>query len=308
MLSCGTAAAQDYPTKLIRIIVPFPPGGSVGIISRAVGDSMAAAWGQPVIVDSKPGAGGILATDYVAKSQPDGHTLLFATANVTINAALYKKIPYDTERDLVPVAQMITVPNVIVVRGDLPVTTLQEFIALAKKEPGKLNYSSGGSGSFPHLAFELLKQRAEIDVTHVPFKGNAPALTALLTKDVDVMSSNIADILPHTDTGLLRPLAVTGITRSETLPAIPTVAEAGFPDFATEGWMGIFAPRGTPPAIVDKLNRQIVAALHSDLIGGVLKSQGFGLIGNTPAEFAAFVHKDLELWARAVQISGATAD
>jgi tripartite-type tricarboxylate transporter receptor subunit TctC len=307
-LGASTASAQDYPVRPIRIVLPFAPGGAVDIISRMLGEKMTMAWGQPVIVDGKPGAGGIIATNAVAKSAGDGYTLLMTTANLTINPSLHKQLPYDTQRDLAPVVSMIGIPNVIVVRADLPVHNLAELIALAKREPGKLNYASPGTGTFPHLAFELFKKRAGIDVVHLPYKGAAPALLALLSKDVDIVSTNISDVLPHIASGAVRPLAVTSAIRSKTLPNVPTVAEAGIPDFEAAGWMGILAPAGTPKPVIDKLNRQIVDSLKSQDMTTMLVDQGFDMIAGTPEEFTAFIAKDIPRWAEAVKISGATAD
>jgi len=308
LLSATTAFAQNYPTKPIRVIVPFPPGGSVGVIARMIGEKLTAAWGQPVIVEPKPGAGGTLATEAVTKAAPDGHTIMMATANVAINPSLYKKLSFDTEKDLAPIGQIIMVPNVIVAHTDLPAKSIADLIALAKKEPGKLNYSQAGTGSFPHLAFELFKLKAGVDITAIPYKGNAPALLALLAKDVDVMPSNIGDVLEHIKEGKLRALAVTGATRSPQLPDVPTLAEAGVKDYAAVGWMGFFAPAKTPAAIVDKLNRGIIDAIKSPDIEKLLVSQGFDIATNSPQEFERFVKEDIKRWAEAVKASGATAD
>lgn len=307
-LSSATGLAQEYPSKPIRIVVPFPPGGQVGVVSRTLGDKLIAAWGQPVIVDSRPGAGGIIAADAVAKSPNDGYTLLLSTANVAINPSLYKKIPYDTEKDLTPIVRMIAVPNVLVVRADLPATNLAELIDLAKKQPGKLNYSSAGSGTFPHLAFELFKMQAAVDIAHIPYKGAAPALLAVLAKDVDIVSTNYADVLPHIAAGKVRAIALTSSSRSRVLPNVPTIAEAGIPGFEAVGWMAVFAPGSTPKPIVDKLNRQIIDAIKSSDFNAMLVGQGFDLIADTPEEFAVFLHKDIARWAQAVKVSGATAD
>jgi tripartite-type tricarboxylate transporter receptor subunit TctC len=307
-MAIAPALAQDYPNKSLRMVTPFPPGGSVGVLGRMLGDRLTTAWGQPVIVEPKPSAGGLLATDIVAKSPPDGYNILMVTANLTISASLYKKLPYDTVKDLAPITQMISVPNVVVVRSDLSVNNLQELIAYAKKEPGKLNYSSGGSGSFPHLAMELLKHQAGIDLAHIPYKGNAPALLGLLAKDVDLMSTNIGDVVPHIQAGKVRPIAVMSAVREPTLPNVPTVAEQGFPGFEASGWMGMLAPAGTPKPIIDKLNKELVAALRSEEMSKFLANQGFSVIANSPGEFAAFLPKDLKRWADAVKYSGATAD
>jgi tripartite-type tricarboxylate transporter receptor subunit TctC len=304
----STASAQDYPVKPIRIILPFAPGGAVDLISRVLGEKMNKAWGQPVVVDGKPGAGGIIAATAVAKSPGDGYTLLMTTANLTINPSLHKDLPYDTQQDLVPVVRMFDVPNVIVVRSDLPIHNLGELIALAKSKPGKLNYSSPGIGTFPHLAFELFKKQTEIDIAHIPYKGAAPALMAVLAKDVDMVSTNISDVMPYIASGNMRPLAVTSASRSTVLPDVPTIAEAGVSGFEAVGWMGLLAPAGTPKPIIEKLNRQIVDSLKGHDMTTLMVGQGFELKADTPEEFRAFIAKDIPRWAEAVKISGATAD
>jgi tripartite-type tricarboxylate transporter receptor subunit TctC len=302
------SSAEDYPTRPIRIVLPFAAGGAVDIISRLLGEKMTAAWGQPVIVDAKPGAGGIVAANLVAKSPADGYTLLMMTANLTINPSLHRDLPYDTERDLAPVAELVGVPDVIVVRADVPAHNLAELIALAKSKPGKLNYASPGVGTFPHLAFELFKKQAGIDIVHIPYKGAAPATMAMLAKEVDVMSTNISDVRAHIESGAMRALAVTSATRSKALPDVPTIAESGLAGFEAAGWMGLLAPAGTPKAVIDKLNRQIVDSVKAESMSKMLVSQGFDVMTSSPEDFAAFIARDIPRWAEAVKISGATVD
>jgi tripartite-type tricarboxylate transporter receptor subunit TctC len=304
----GGAAADDYPSRLIRIIVPFQPGGAVNIIARLFGDALHSAWGKPVIVDPKPGAGGVLASQLLVQSAPDGYTLMMATANVAIDASLYKDISFDTEKDLVTIAQVVAIPSVIVVKKDLPVKTFGDLIDLAHKKPGKLNYSSGGNGSLPHLVVELLKAKTSMDIVHIPYKGNAPALLALLGGDVDLMDSNIPDVMPYINDGRFRPLAVTGSTRSASLPDVPTVDEIAVPGFKTVGWLGFFAPRGTPNEIVQKLSAQIGAALKTPIIADFLARQGFEVLYSTPEQFAKTLHEDIEYYALAVKVSGAVPE
>jgi tripartite-type tricarboxylate transporter receptor subunit TctC len=300
--------AEDYPTRPIRIVLPFAAGGAVDIISRLLGEKMTAAWGQPVIVDAKPGAGGIVAANLVAKSPADGYTLLMMTANLTINPSLHRDLPYDTERDLAPVAELVGVPDVIVVRADVPAHNLAELIALAKSKPGKLNYASPGVGTFPHLAFELFKKQAGIDIVHIPYKGAAPATMAMLAKEVDVMSTNISDVRAHIESGAMRALAVTSATRSKALPDVPTIAESGLAGFEAAGWMGLLAPAGTPKAVIDKLNRQIVDSVKAESMSKMLVGQGFDVMTSSPEDFAAFIARDIPRWAEAVKISGATVN
>jgi tripartite-type tricarboxylate transporter receptor subunit TctC len=302
------SSAEDYPTRPIRIVLPFAAGGAVDIISRLLGEKMTAAWGQPVIVDAKPGAGGIVAANLVAKSPADGYTLLMMTANLTINPSLHRDLPYDTERDLAPVAELVGVPDVIVVRADVPAHNLAELIALAKSKPGKLNYASPGVGTFPHLAFELFKKQAGIDIVHIPYKGAAPATMAMLAKEVDVMSTNISDVRAHIESGAMRALAVTSATRSKALPDVPTIAESGLAGFEAAGWMGLLAPAGTPKAVIDKLNRQIVDSVKAESMSKMLVGQGFDVMTSSPEDFAAFIARDIPRWAEAVKISGATVN
>ena len=300
--------ADDYPVRPIRIVLPFAPGGAVDIISRMLGEKMTAAWGQPVIVDSKPGAGGIVATNVVAKSPGDGCTLLMTTANLTINPSRHKELPYDTQRDLVPIAEMIGIPDVIVVRADVPAHNLAELIALAKSKPGKLNFASPGVGTFPHLAFELFKKQAGINIVHIPYKGAAQANVAMLAKEVDVMASNISDVRQFIESGAMRPLAVTSAKRANALPDVPTIAESGFSGFEAVGWMGLVAPAGTPKPVIDKLNRQIVESLKAEDMTKMLVTQGFDMMTGSPEDFAAFIARDIPRWAEAVKTSGATVN
>jgi tripartite-type tricarboxylate transporter receptor subunit TctC len=308
VLAVGGAAAQDYPARPIRLIVPFAPGGAVNILGRLFGDAIYAAWGKPVIVDPKPGAGGVLASELLVQSPPDGYTLMLATANVAIDATLYKKLTFNTEKDLVPIGQIVAIPSVIVARDDLPVKTLGELVDLAHKKPGKLNYSSGGSGSPPHLAIELLKAQTNTDIVHIPYKGNAPALLALLAKEVDLMDTNIPDVMAYIKAGTLRPLAVTSTARLASLPDVPTVAELLGTDYKAVGWLGFFAPRSTPNEIVQKLSKQIELALKTPTIATFLATQGFDVLFSTPEQFAKTLHEDIEHYGLAVKISGASAD
>ena len=307
-LASGAATAQQYPTKPISLLIPFPPGGSADVMARLVGTKLSEAWGQPVVVESKPGAGGIIASAQLAKSAPDGYTLMMATANVTINPSLYKSLPFDTEKAFAPIIQAISVPNVFVVRSNLPAKDLREFIALAKAQPGKLNYGGAGNGTFPHLIVELFKDHVGIDVVNVPFKGNAPALIAILRGDVDLLATNISDALPHLKSGKLRALAVTSEQRLPSLPDVPTMQQAGVPGFHAIGWMGFFAPAGTPAPIVRQLNGKIGEVLRTPEMASFLEKQGFGVIAGSPEQFQAFLKEDLERWARAVKVSGAKAE
>ena len=307
-LACGTAAAQDFPSKPIRIVVPFPPGGSADVLARTIGIRLSSALGQPVVVDNKPGAGGILGADTVAKSPADGHTLLFANTNIAINPSLYKTLPYDTAAALAPVLLMVTVPNLLLVADNVKATSLSELISLAKSQPGALNYASAGTGTFPHLAVELFKLRAGIAMTHIPYKGAAPALNALLGKEVQVLSNDLVTAVPHVKAGKLRALAITGGTRSPVMPDVPTMAEAGLKDYLAVGWQGIMVPAGTPTTTIARLNAEINKALSDPALRSNLSGQGLEVVGGSAQEFADFVRRDTERWRAAVEASGAKVD
>ena len=264
--AAAAADAQDkYPSKVVRLIVPFAAGGSTDIVARALGQELSKLIGQPVIVENKPGAGGTIGSDYVAKSPPDGYTLLLGTVSTHAAAmSLYEKLPYDPLRDFTPITEIATIPNLVVVNAaSVPVQTLAELVQLAKKEPGKLTFASNGSGTSNHLATELLKTTAGIDIVHVPYKGSGPALNDLLAGHVSMMLDVVMTSYQYVKAGRLKALAVTGSTRSPLLPDVPTVAEQGFPGFEAIVWFGVLAPAKTPPAIVEYLNKQLVAAINS---------------------------------------------
>src|SRR5512144_2335881 len=267
LLVAGFAAgawAQDYPTKPIRIVVPFPPGGATDLLARAVAQRLTEKWGQAVLVDNRPGAGGNIGSELVAKSAPDGYTLEMGTVGThSINASLYAKMPYDHVKDFVPIILVAGVPNVLVVNPALPVNSVQELVAYAKANPGKLNFASSGNGTSIHLSGELFKVMAGVQMTHVPYKGSAPALQDLIGGQVQLMFDNLPPSLPQIKAGKLRALAVTTATRSPALPDLPTIAESGLPGFEASSWFGIVAPAGTPPAIVAKLNAEVAKWLAS---------------------------------------------
>lgn len=308
LVACSCAAAQDFPGKPLRFVVPFPPGGSADILARTVGDKLAAALGQPVIVENRPGAGGIVGAETVAKSAPDGHTLLFANTNIAINPSLYKSLPYDTAKAFAPVILMVSVPNLLLVAEDVPANSLADLIALAKASPGKLNYASAGNGTFPHLAIELFKLHAGISLTHIPYKGAAPALNALLAKEVQVLSNDLLNALSHVKAGKVKALAITGTARSPAIPEIPTMAEAGLKDYAAVGWQGVMVPAGTPAAVVARLNAEIDKALKEPALRDRLTAQGLEVVGGSVQRFADFARRDTERWRGAVAASGAKID
>ena len=308
IVATSTAVAQNYPTRPIRIVVPFPPGGLTDILAREVGQKLSASWGQPVVVDNRPGAGGIPGAEIVANAPADGYTVLLANTNLAINPSLYRSLPYDTVATFVPVVQAISVPNLLVVPANSPARTLRDLIDLAKARPGKLNYASAGNGTFPHLAVEMFKMYAGVNVVHIPYKGAAPAMNAILAKEVDLLSNDIPGALPHIKAGTVRALAITSRTRSPSVPDVPTVAESGVNGYEAVGWQGFMVRTGTPQSVVDALSTQIVAALKSPDLNAKLVAQGVDVVASTPAEFAAFFAQDMERWAKTVKASGARAD
>lgn len=308
LLGGGAAQAQDFPTKPLRLVVPFPPGGSADVLARTIGARLTEAMGQPVVVENKPGAGGILGADTVAKAPADGHTLLFANTNIAINPSLYKSLPYDTSSAFAPVVLMVQVPNLLLVAEDVKASNVGELIALAKASPDKMNYASAGNGTFPHLAVELFKLQAGVAITHVPYKGAAPALNALLAKEVQVLSNDLVNAVQHVKTGKVRALAITGSKRSPVMPEVPTMAEAGLKDYVAVGWQGIMVPAGTPTSVIARLNSEINKALADPALRGNLSAQGLDVVGGTAQQFADFVRNDTARWRSAVEASGAKVD
>ncbi|MEO8523427.1 MAG: tripartite tricarboxylate transporter substrate binding protein [Caldimonas sp.] len=304
----ATGIAQSWPTKPIRLVVPFPPGGSADVLARLVGSKLATRLAQPVIVDNRAGAGGILGADAVAKAPADGHTLLFANTNIAINPSLYKQLPYDTTTAFAPVVLMVYVPNLFLVRADAPYKTLRDFVEAAKARPGALNYASAGNGTFPHLAVEMFKEKSGVSITHVPYKGAAPALNALLAGEVDLLSNDLVNAMQHVKAGKLRPLAITSTTRSPIAPDVPTMAEAGIKDFQALAWQGIMAPAGTPQGVITQLNAEINRVLAEPATRDFLLSQGLQVAGGTAQQFGDFIQASTEAWRSAVKASGATAD
>ena len=302
-------AQADYPSKPIRLVVPFPPGGTTDILARAVAQKLTEDWHQQVIVDNRPGAGGNIGADLVAKSAPDGYTLLMGTIGTqAINPSLYARMPYDAQKDFAPVILVAGVPNVLEVNPALPVHTVQELIAYAKANPGKLNFASSGNGTSIHLSGELFKSMTGVQMTHVPYKGSAPALADLAGGQVQLMFDNLPSSLGLIKGGKLRAIAVTSAQRSPALPDIPTIAESGLPAYEATAWFGVLAPAKTPPAIVDKLNAAIGAWLSSPEGKDKLASQGAAAAGGSAADFTRFIASETTKWAKVVKASGAHID
>jgi tripartite-type tricarboxylate transporter receptor subunit TctC len=305
VLAAPASAADPYPSRPVRIVVPFPAGGPADALARMVGDKLQAALGQPVVVDNRPGAGGNIGLELVAKSPPDGHTLALAPAgNLTVNPSLYRNVPYDVSRDFAPVTVIAAVPNVLVVNAQVPAKDVGELIAYAKANPRKLNYASPGPGSGAHLAGELLKSSAGIEMVHVPFNGIAPAVTAVVGGDVQVMFAGSTSAMPHVATGKLRALGVASPRRMVSTPALRTLDESGLPGFDVTSWYSIVAPAATPPAVVERLQKEIARALDAPDVRAKLASLGAEPVGNTPAEFAAMIGSESAKWGKIVRDAG----
>jgi len=309
-LVSGVARAEDYPSRPIRFVVPYPPGGPLDIMARAIGQKLAQTWGQPVVVDNRAGAGGNIGADLVAKSAPDGYTLLMgAVATHAINPTLYGKLPYDPVRDFTPVALVAQVPNVLVVNPAVPAKSVRELIELARAKPGSLNFGSGSTGSTGHLAGELFKTMAGVQMAHIPYKGGSPAMADLLAGQVQLMFDNLANALPNVKAGRLRALAVTTQKRSPFMPDLPTIAESGLPGFDLTTWFGVMLPAGTPPGIVARLNAEIVRGLSAPDMRERLAAMGAQPpADNTPENFTAFIRAEAARYARVVRDSGARVD
>jgi tripartite-type tricarboxylate transporter receptor subunit TctC len=305
----GEAAAQGYPTKAIRIVAPSTPGDAPDVIARLLAEKLSIALGQQVIVDNRPGAGGVVGSEVVAKAAPDGYTLIMGNAGSHgINAAVYSKLPYDIQRDFAPVSLIAVAPNIFVVNPQLPVTTMPEFIAYAKARPGQLAYASGGNGSSSHMSMELLKSMAGIDLIHVPYKGSSPALTDVVAGQDAVMSVNMPPAVPLVKAGKLRALAVTTRTRSPLMPDVPTVAESGLPGYETVAWFGVLAPAGTPKEIVNHLSVEIAKIARSPEMRERLTSLGAEPVASTPDEFAAVIARDIAKWTALSKSVGIKVD
>jgi tripartite-type tricarboxylate transporter receptor subunit TctC len=304
-LCCAQAAAQTaYPTRSVRFIVPSAPGGGTDIIARAIAIKLSEAFGQQFVVDNRPGAGQMIGIELAARSQPDGHTILMTASTLAINPVMYKKVPYDPVKDFAPITQAASLPNVVVVHPSLHVKSVAELVAYAKQHPGQLNFASAGIGTSPQMSIELLKSMAGIDMVHVPYKGTAPGVVDLLAGQVLVMAPNVLTALPHIKAGKMRALAVTSSKRSEALPDVPTVAEAGLAGYDSTQWYGVLAPAGTSRAIILRLHDAIVRALGDPEVGKRLAADGAEPVGSSPEGFAAFIKSEGEKWAKVAQAAG----
>jgi tripartite-type tricarboxylate transporter receptor subunit TctC len=298
-----SAGAQGYPERTIKLVVPFPAGGATDLVARAVSQKLADALGKPVIVENRPGAAAAIGTDFVAKSAPDGYTLLMGISSSMVVGPVYSKVPYDPVRDFAPISILTVSPFAVVVRPSLPARTVPDLISLAKAQPGRLNMASFGSGSSSHLAGELFKSMAAINMTHVPYKGGAPALQDLLGGSVDVMFDIVSSVRPHIASGKLRGLAVTGLKRSPAAPDLPTAAET-IPGFEASAWFGILAPAGTPSEVVGRLNKELVRIVKGPELQQLFSAQAMEPVGSTPEQFAETIKQDLAKWSKVIRDAG----
>jgi tripartite-type tricarboxylate transporter receptor subunit TctC len=301
-------AADAYPSRPIRFIVPFPPGGGNDIVGRIVAVKLAEGLGQQVVVDNRGGAGGTLGTDMTAKAPADGYTLLVNNISLAVNHTLFKKLPYDTLRDLAPVALIGRQANIVVVHPGVPAKSIRDLIELARAKPAEINYGSGGVGTASHLATEMLKLMAKVDLVHIPYKGLGPALTDLIGGRVQVIISTMASALPHIKSGKLRTLAVTTAQRSSFFPEVPTMNEGGVKGYEFSTWYGLLVPARTPKAIVDRLNAEVRKALTSSLVAEQFLAQGLEPAASSPHEFGAYLQSEVAKWAQVVKASGATPE
>lgn len=296
--------AQTYPSRPIRYIVPQAPGGSSDTLARMITQRVAEGLGQPLVVDNRPGATGVIGAEVVARANPDGHTLLQVATSHATNPAMQAKLPYDTVRDFAPISLLSQQPNLWLVHPTLPVRNIKELIAYAKAKPGELNFASSGTGGSQHLAGELLKGMARIEMTHIPYKGSPPALVDLLAGRVPLMTSTMPPALPHIKTGKVRVLAVTSAKRSPALPDVPTVAESGVPGYEAIAWQGLVAPAGTPRPVMARINTEFVKVLKQPDITAKLGEQGYETVASTPDWFAQYIKSEVVKWTRVIKAAG----
>ena len=302
------ALAQTYPTRQVRIVVPFPPGGTSDILARTIGARLSAPLGQPVVIENRPGAGGNIAADHVAKSAPDGYTLIMGTSSLAISQSLYKKLTYDLVEDFAPITQAVNYTNLLVVHPSAGVKSVDELLKLARAKPGSLSYGTAGNGTPPHMTGELFKAYTSVNIVHIPYKGGAPAIADLIAGQIPMMFDNVPPLLPHVRAGKIQALAVTSLARIAVLPDVPTLHELGLKDFDAVGWNGLLAPAGTPRDIVARLNTEVVRVLRIPEVRDQLTSQGADIVGNSPEQFAAWIRAEVKKWAEVVKVSGAKID
>lgn len=302
------AASASYPERPIRVVVATAAGGGIDLVARRVGAKLTEAWGQPVVVDNRAGAAQTIGTDIVAKAPPDGYTLLCISSTHTMIPGLFRNLPFDAIRDFAPITMLALAPNLLVVHPSIPARTLSEFIALAKTKPRQMNYGSSGNGSLGHLGMEMLKSATGIDLVHIPYKGAAPSLTAVLSGEVSAVIIQIIAVVPQVRAGRLRALGITSSRRSSAVPDVPTIAEAGVPGFEGSSWFGLVAPSRTPPAIVAKLNAELVRIMNLPDIRAQFVNEGAEPVGDTPEQFAATIRSEIAKWGKVIKAVGIAAD
>lgn len=307
-LGSGSAMAQAYPNKPVRWIVPFPPAGAMDVIARTLAERMSASMGQQFVVENRPGAGGNIGSEVVARSAPDGYTIMIASIGLAVNPSLYSKMAFDPQKDLEPIALLAVVPNMLVAHPSLGAKSVKEVIDLARAQPGKLTYASAGNGTSIHLAGELFALMAGVDMVHIPYKGSGPAVTDLIGGQVNIMFDSITSASPHVKSGKLRAYAITTAKRSQTLPNLPTIAESGLPGYDLSPWFATFAPAGTPRAIVDKLNAEMLRAINLPEVRQRMDAIGAEVIGGTPDQLRAHLRGETERWSRVIRERGIKAD
>jgi tripartite-type tricarboxylate transporter receptor subunit TctC len=302
-------SADAFPAKLVRIVVPFAAGGSTDLLARSVAQRLSDAWRQPVIVDNRVGGGGMVGSEQVARSPADGHTLLVGTVTTHgVAPGLYRKLPIDPQRDFAPITEFALIPQVLSVHPSVPVKSVSELATLSRKRPGELNYGTAGNGSASHMAMELFQSVAKVKMTHVPYKGTGPALAELLGGHLSLMFDVVMTSLPHMQSGRLRPLAVSSLQRSKSVPNIPTVAELGYPGFEAIVWFGLFAPVNTPADVVKKISEEVARSLRAPKMQELLSSQGLEIVASTPAQFSARVASEITKWRKVIADAGIKAE
>jgi tripartite-type tricarboxylate transporter receptor subunit TctC len=306
---CAWVQAQQYPNKTVRVIVPYPPGSTPDIVGRTLSTKLQEALGQPFVVENRAGAGGNIGADAVAKASPDGHTLLVAVNGpVAVNKYLYKDLPYDSDRDLLPISLLASSPQMLVVTPAVPATGFKDFIAWLKQNPGRLSYGSVGGGSASHLTMELLKNDAGVFIVHIPYRGFPPAVTDMLSGNIQAMFAIIPAVLPQVRAGKMNAFAVTGLKRSPMAPEVPSVAELGYPQLESLAWIGLLSPAGTPPEVVNRLYAESSKGMRAPDTRDTLGKQGFDVVAGSPAEFSSWIRAEQAKWSRVIRASGATAD
>ena len=300
----STGSGQAYPSKPVRLVVPSSAGGGTDIVARIIAPELSKRLGQQVVIDNRPGAGTMIGIEVAAKSPPDGYTLLMGLSTLAINSALYKKVPYDPQRDFAPITQAVSSASIIVVHPSVPVKSLKELIAFARARPGQLNYASAGTGTYPHMTMELFLSMAKLKMVHIPYKGTGPAMIDMIAGQVATMAATVLTGMPHIRSGRLRPLGITSAARSSVAPEIPTVAEAGLPGYESVQWYGMLAPARTPRDIVNRLYTEVSGVLKQPDIKARLASDGADAVGSAPDEFTRYIQSELTKWAKVARDAG----